>query len=348
MGESRLATARTPKDPDEDSHGLKQLGDEIAGLFVRRARKFKNASLFAKIALISIGSAISAIAQFTEFGEDGPTGWQAAGIGASIVVAVGGIFVWLTEEDGPEELSTAHKAVERAREALTGYEAFYEVADENDRLVYLIQAIYLMRNVLEAASVSHLDEDALGRTLLQACDRSLPISMNFQQSDQWTIGVYKAVPTQGDRRELRCIATKRAFEADPKSARSWKEGTGIAGVSFSIQEEVIIPDLQAEGISSVFGAAGNERRKYDAERYRSMIAVPIMVDGDNVPWGIVSATNDRVNHFSAEQANGLSTLEGARALAGMMALGVAITRNHIGETPATEASNERDSLQNGK
>ena len=79
-----------------------------------------------------------------------------------------------------------------------------------------------------------------------------------------------------------------------------------------------------------------------------MIAVPIMVDGDNVPWGIVSATNDRVNHFSAEQANGLSTLEGARALAGMMALGVAITRNHIGETPATEASNERDSLQNGK
>lgn len=314
---------------DQDRTKLQQSAKEVTDLFLARASKFKNASLFAKIALISVGSAISAIAQFAEFGPKGPTGWQLAGIAASIIVAVGGIFVWITEEDAPKELTVAHRALEAAREALQGYDDVYAIIEENDRLVYLIQAYRLMRFVLETISVTKVSEANLAATILQACDRSLPIAMGFQQVDQWTLGIYKAEPIGADRRELVCVATKRAFECDIKSARRWREGTGIAGVSFSIQDEVVIPDLQSEGVSAVFGAAGNERRDYDAERYRSMVAVPIKVDGDAEPWGVVCATIDKVGHFSAEQGNGLSSLEGARALADMTALGVAICRNHV-------------------
>lgn len=311
---------------------LKSLGDDLGEIFVERAAKFKRASLFAKIGLISIGSAIAAIAQFAQFPATGPTAWQIAGIGASVIVAVGGIFVWLTEDDAPRELSTARKAVEKAREALVGYEELYEIVGENDRLVYLIQAIYLMRSVIEQAAGTSLSEEKMAQLVLEACDRSLPIAMGFQQADQWTLGVYQARPLEGTRRELVCVATKRAIGCDPGVARKWKEGTGIAGVSFSVRDEVVIPDLQAEGISSVFGSAANEVRDYDTERYRSMVAVPILVGKDEEPWGVVAATNDQVAHFSATQGNGLSNSEGARTLANMVALGVAICRIALNKT----------------
>jgi hypothetical protein len=319
---------RTEPDPESEEVRvrLKKLADELGEVFVERAAKFKRASLFAKIAFISIGSAVAAIAQLAQFPSTGPTAWQIAGIGASVIVAVGGIFVWITEDDAPRELSMARKAVEKAREALVGYQELYEIASENDRLVYLIQAIYLMRSVIEQAAGSSTTETRMAHLVLEACDRSLPIAMGFQQADQWTLGVYEARPLDGTRRELVCVATKRAIGCDPTTARKWKEGTGIAGVSYSVRDEVIIPDLQAEGISSVFGTATNEVRDYDTERYRSMVAVPIMVGKDVEPWGVVAATNDRVAHFSTSQRNGLSNVEGARALANMIALGAAVCR----------------------
>lgn len=176
---------------EEPREKLKRRADEIANLFLARAGKFRKASLFAKIALISIGSAISAVAQFAQFPATGPTAWQIAGIGASLVVAVGGVFVWLTEEDAPKELSVAHAAVEKAREALLGYEEFYKVAEENDRLVYLVQSLYLMRSVIERAAEAKMADDRMASLILDACDRSLPIAMGFQQQDQWTVASTK-------------------------------------------------------------------------------------------------------------------------------------------------------------
>jgi hypothetical protein len=214
-----------------------------------------------------------------------------------------------------------------------GYEELYEIAGENDRLVFLIQAIYLMRSVIEQAVGVSITETKMAELILEACDRSLPIAMGFQQADQWTIGVYEAEPLGDGRRELTCVATKRAIGCAPTEARKWKEGTGIAGVSFSVRDEVIIPDLQAEGIGSVFGAAANEVRDYDTERYRSMVAVPVLVGKDDEPWGVVAATNDRVAHFTVSQRDGLSNIEGARALANMVALGIAVCRTGMNNSP---------------
>jgi len=329
-----MAESETSTDETSQQHPLRKKADEIGSIFAERAEKFRNASLFAKIALISIGSALAAIAQFTQFPPQGPTGWQVAGIGASLIVAVGGIFVWITEQDAPKELSIAHSAVEKAREALAGYEELYQLTDEMDRLVYLVQATNLMRGVIERAAGAGLPEDKVAALILKACDRSLPIAMGFQQADQWTIGIYKASALQDGRHELICIASKRAIECDVSEARRWREGTGIAGVCFSINDEVVIPDLQAQGVRSVFGSAANEVRQYDTERYRSMVAVPINVGKDAQPWGVIAATNDRVDHFTATATDGLSNHEGARSLAGMVALGVAIARIEMNQSSA--------------
>jgi hypothetical protein len=69
-------------------------------------------------------------------------------------------------------------------------------------------------------------------------------------------------------------------------------------------------------------------RPYDNDRYRSMVAVPIKVDGMEKPWGVVAATNDKTAHFNPPFGSGPKPDEGARALAGMIALGIAVSRRN--------------------
>jgi hypothetical protein len=65
----------------------------------------------------------------------------------------------------------------------------------------------------------------------------------------------------------------------------------------------------------------------DRARYRSLAAIPVISGTDPAvrPWGVVVATSDRPNHFHADHMTGIRTIEGARALAGMV--GVVIRAN---------------------
>lgn len=306
---------------------LDALSKKISAAFKERAQNFRKSSLFVKIVFVAFFSAVAGVAQFLQFPSTGATFPQILGIIASMIVAVGGIFVLVTEQDASSHLALAHEALEAARDAEAKYEVIDELQYEADLLIELYQAMSVMRGAIErVAFLSSPDENDVITNLLTAAGRSLAIAMDFQQADQWTIGVYKAVPDpkEVNRSLLKCVAHKRAIECEVTDARVWKEGTGIMGVAFANGDEIIIPDLQAEGMAAVFGAAGNESRIYDNDRYRSMVAVPIKVDGLDKPWGVVTATNDRVGHFSTKVPTGVRPEEGARALAGMVALAVAV------------------------
>ncbi len=248
---------------------------------------------------------------------------------ASLIVFIGGIFVVITEQDATEQLALSQRAVEAARDAESKYEIIGEMQADAERLIELFQAMTVMRGAIEhLAGNPAKDEDEVITKLLKACDRSLAIAMDFAQYDQWTIGIYKAVPseTEAHRAVLKCVAHKRAIECDPTEARVWKEGTGIMGVAYSNGDEIIVPDLQADGMKAVFGTSANEQREYDMDRYRSMVAVPVKVEGLEKPWGVVTATTDRVGHFSPNAEPGVRPDEGARTLAGMIALAIAVMR----------------------
>jgi hypothetical protein len=297
-----------------------------------KARWFKRASLFVKIALVAIFSAVAGVAQFAQFPAAGPTAWQIIGITASSVVAIGAVFVVLTDQDASVEMALAAKALEEARAARTEYEVIDELEADRERLIELFQSVNLMRGVIEQAThLTTIDEDGLVKSVLTACQRSLAIAMDFSQSDQWTIAVYKAIPDPDEvgKTVLKCTAHKRAIECDIANARLWKEGTGIMGVAFSSGDEIVVPDLQADGTRAVFSTSANETRGYDNQRYRSMVAVPILVVGLQKPWGVVTATSDRVGHFKPDAQDGLRNDEGARALAAMIALAVAVQRNSL-------------------
>jgi hypothetical protein len=291
-----------------------------------------------KVGLIAIGSAAISIATFLDFPKTGPTNAQILGILAAIIVAVGAVFVIVTEEDAPKNLALAQEAVERARDLEARFEVVGELSGSIDRLISLYQAQSVMRGVIERlASAPDGSEDAVITAMLKACERLLPIAMDFAQADVWTIGVYKAVPSaEHGKVDLKCIAHKRAIDCSLDKARVWREGTGIAGVAYSNGREVIIPDLLAEGMKAVFGSPANEARDYDVERYRSMVAMPIDVYGLEKPWGVVTATSDNPGHFSAQERHGVKPEEGARALANMAALAVAVIRGK----PATKKESD--------
>lgn len=164
------------------------------------------------------------------------------------------------------------------------------------------------------------------QTFLKLTDRLLPVALGFAQADQWTICVYRAVPNHGGRDKLVCTAHNRAIMCDIAEARVWEEGVGVAGISFANRQEVIVPNMHAAGLGSVFNIAAGARG-YDAERYRSMAVVPVKVDGQQKPWGVVIATNDRFDHFTLDKDVGLQTAEAVRAVAGMVALAVAVCKN---------------------
>ena len=311
-------------------HNLSQLSNSLTDNFLKQARRFGRASLFVKVVLVSIFSLIAAIAQFAQFPDAGPEPWQIAGIGASLIVAIGGIFVIITEQDATEQLALAQKATEAAREAVSGYAIIDQLEADTGRLVELFQAMNVMRGAVEhLTTMKGADEDAAIARILKASERSLAIALDFAQYDQWTIGIYKAVPcpNEANRALLKCVAHKRAIDCATDEARVWKEGTGIMGVAYSNGDEIIVPDLQADGMRAVFGTSANEARDYDGDRYRSMVAVPVKVEGMDKPWGVVTATNDRVGHFSTDAGAGVRPDEGVRVLAGMIALAVAVIRN---------------------
>lgn len=299
------------------------LATQISNRFIARARQFRNMSRFVKIAFVALASALVSFAQFMEWPATGPTLWQVVGIAGSIIVAAGAIFVVFTEDDAGVDLALAREGLERVRLAEQLFEEIEGRDATLERTIELYSAMLQMRAVVEHIAAAPVAADAGMRALMDAAGRSLSIAAGFAQSDQWTITVYHAVIDPATARaELVCVAHRRAIECDISQARRWPEGIGTAGICYSNRRELIVPDLHQNGVGTMFNT-GDRARDYDAERYRSVVAIPIATDG-GAPWGVVAASNDRPYHFRADEIAGVKTVEAVRALAAMAALVVAV------------------------
>lgn len=306
---------------------LKEHSDRLVTAIGRRLRRAQLTSRFVRFVLVIAAAAIAGMAQFAEFPSTGATSWQIAGIAATCVVAIGAIWSAIVDDDASEELRIAHRAVEHARDVEERNSYLDTLDNEFTKMVGLYQVMDLSRGAIERGiNIAGLADVDLIARMMEACRRSVPIAMGFAQADIWTVCAYRAEPGENGKTMLRCIAQVRAIECSIEEARSWEAGTGIAGSCYANLDEVIVPDLQTPGLRAVFGSAANVAKTDDALRYRSMAAVPILVDGADHPWGVISATNDKVDHFAPEQSFGIQAVEVVRALAAMAALAIACRR----------------------
>ena len=286
----------------------------------------QRASKFVRSVLVAGGALAAGIAQFCTWPLGGkPDAAQLVGIIATGIVFIGGLFILLTEQDAATAIKTADEALAKAEdlaaEAAT-IEAFF---DANDRLSATFQAALSLRSAFEQAlNPTPADVDMLITTAFDTVKRQLAVAAGFRQSDRWIIGVYRSeLDTVTGRDQLRCLVHDRAIPCQVGQARSWPEGVGIAGIAYTNRREVVIPDLRAEGMQAIFGPQGFSN-PFDADRYISMVSVPILVAGRSKPWGVVNATNDQADHFSADGRAGFKNDEPIRMLAAFCALAVAM------------------------
>lgn len=305
---------------------LAHLQNQISDAFKARGAKLHLSGKLLKAFVVAGGAFVAGVAQFVSW-EPGksPTSAEVVGICATVVVLIGAILTLINDDDAGTHLALAHKAIEEARQAKAQTLGIGAFLSDLDRMVELYQAVGIMRSVLEQASLGSVgDEDAIIRSILKVAGRSLAIAAGFKQTDQWTLCAYRAHPsTDPSKRELRCVDHLRAIECDVGAARRWPEGIGVAGICLSNAREIIVDDLSADSLRSVFQPTGMVQA-HDDDRYRSMIAAPILVQGVPGAWGVICATNDQVGHFNHNDDHGLKHEEAIRALAGFVALAVAL------------------------
>jgi hypothetical protein len=272
---------------------LKQLADRVAIGFKKQAQAQHRASLFVKIALITLGAAVSAVGLAVDLARANGewTFWTISGIAGAALVAIGGVFVLITERDISETLDAAREAIEKAREFEEEKNDFEGninwLSNEVRRGLELYNSMDVMRGFIEQSlDVPGASVASIMQNCLNGAQSSLHVAFDFAVGDTWTICIYEAqTSAESGKVILRCVAHDRTIQCRLEEARVWQEGNGVVGVAYSNAREIIIPDMYAPELGTTFDLKENARA-HDRARYHSMVAVPIMVGSDRIPWGV--------------------------------------------------------------
>jgi len=324
------------KDVDGKSPSLRE--NLNSTILSRLQRVWLGTKLFRAI-FFAGAAAVAGVCQYTTWPTNQPPNTsQVIGISATVVVFLAAALAVFIDQDATNEIAIAQRAVHRAEDLRERLEDTLRVWPNVERMVALHQAISLFRDHIESACVAMVgDESNLLSSMLTLGKRQLPSAAGFSYADQWTICLYRAEQIKGDCRfELKLIEHVRAIDCAKDEARVWPEGRGVAGIAFSNSSEVLIEDLTSEAARAVFKPSGMERT-YDDDRYRSMVAIPILVQGNDKPWGMVTATSSNVGHFNHDPEDGLKPVEAMRALSRYAALAVAVveSRRRASQPPPT-------------
>src|SRR6202051_3307753 len=306
---------------------LKELAGKVANGSRKQTQAQHRASLFVKIALITLGATASAVGLAVDLAtaNDEWSFWTMGGIAGAVLVAIGGVYVLITERDVSQTLDDAREAVEKAREfeqEKNDFEANISWLNrEVRRGLELYNSMAVMRSFIEQSlGLPDVSVGSIMQNCLTGAQSSLHVAFDFAIGDTWTICIYEA---QNDKESgkviLRCVAHDRTIHCSIDEARVWQEGNGVVGVAYSNARQIIVPDMYAPELGTTFDLADNSRA-HDKARYHSMAAVPVMVGGGKISWGVVAATSDRADHFNDEPVDGVATSEPVRAIAAMVAL----------------------------
>lgn len=307
--------------------------EEVSDLLSRRVSSVAK-SLRSTRSWLSIGGSLIAViaAAFIGLSSWPPTSWQTLVMVGAIVgagLAALGSFLELTSREDPTE------AIDQARRQLVAAESFERLAAERqsklrdyDKAVTQLKSLYLMilscRGTIEQA-MSHREfsaTDLIDRCLTD-CKHDFRIALGVKTEDYWTICVYRTeTSAKYDRPYLKCFAHQRSVDCELEHAREWPLGSGIGGVALAQNREMFVPDTLSSEVGSAYELVRGQKKPEDDEKYRSMVAVPISVGEESLPWGIIIVTSSAPRHFGSTAMIGLPPEEAVRAFAGIVALAV--------------------------
>ena len=308
---------------------LKTVSRNLTALLGEQAAALEKIGFWAK-ALNAFGAAVVAVATFQD--------WKPVGEAAALFLIITSIVIAIADRSNSKALTRAQEAVETAvdlqAEAETAIRKFRETEELYsagiERISQFQAARDLVRAILEDVTLSKsaLDEVVVIDLMLKQAARSLFIALGFKLNEFYTICVYQRVKDEHTGNiELVCRAHIRAIECDISLARRWKLGIGAAGVALARGDEVVIPDLKAKDLGTLYNLT--DKKREDDSRYGSIVAEPIGVDGNKELWGILVATSSVPYHFSVEDR---SYVDITQSLAGMIGLAIKIVRCKAGSS----------------
>lgn len=257
---------------------LKELGARVASAFEQQAQVQHRASLFVKIALITVGAAVSAVGLAIDLAKANGewSFWTISGIAGAVLVAIGAVYVLITERDVSEALDAAREAIEKAREFEQEKNDFEGNIDwlsrEVRRGLELYNSMTVMRSFIEQSlGLPDASVGGIMQNCLNGAQSSLHVAFDFTVGDTWTICIYEAQNDQESGKVvLRCVAHDRTIQCRLEEARTWEEGQGVAGLAYSRAKPIIVADMCAPELGNIFVTPN--ALNYDVERYRSMAA----------------------------------------------------------------------------
>lgn len=307
---------------------LRADASRIAGRVHERISRLETGQHMIKVGMILCGGTAATAAQFMAEPAAGAVPWKPIlGIGGAFLALVGGVLVAFVDRDAPTAFEEARKAVERAQTFLVQRDQIVtevnKLRRQFQRERQLIAVSSALREMIEQSLARRMGlRETLSR-MLDVAVRPITAATSFEAGDRWTFAVFKLEGS--DAPVLRRIAGLRADRSEEgKNGREWLPSEGYVGATFTRSLEMILPEAQAPAVLSVLNVPADKRSDSDSDRYRSVAAVPVRVDGLKQPWGVVIATTDRQNHFDATPGSeGWSRAEAVRLFAGMVALAAA-------------------------
>lgn len=311
---------------NRDDSSLATLANSIGDLFASDAKARTLATRYTRGGLVIIGGLGAGIAQFLDTPEQGVAWNIVIGfIGASFAF-IGGLWSLMAEQTAPEALEAARRALDEAkRHEASRMADVYELESLTDDwrwLSELYSAAGVLREAVENLIASDEFSDADLQRLLDGIGRQLHGLLGYGGGEYWTIAIFR-YSAEGTRPgELRCEAHQRSDRSDEsRERRSWLPGEGIAGHSYQANREIVVHDVRDAQNAGWVHVPPHKRKPDDAERYRSMAAVPIRVSGVDHLWGVVVATSDQPGRFTIDSEGSVSpSVEPLRLFAGMVAL----------------------------
>lgn len=305
-------------------------GDPIVEAIAGKARTLRVATIIQRGAFVVVAGGIATIAQFLDWKDGSPSSSQIVGIAASLVALLCGAILLFVEQDAGEHLALAYREQAKAKETerkLNDVLLRLDRQDASEREIEIMTqffvAIDVMRNLIAtSATTTGIDDDALAQSFMKRSGRQLGIAADFALTDCWTICIYRPF-TDAGKVVLKCVADNRALPCDPEHARSWPIDKGVLGMTWTSGRPTKIPNMQAPEMKALI-ESGTVANASDDDRYRSMVAFPVMVPGEAQPWGVVSATNDRADHFNHDDQVGLKSDEPIRMLADFLGIALSV------------------------
>jgi hypothetical protein len=312
--------------------------------YIALGRRWSRSASMAKY-LIILFAAVSGCAQFSHLYSNGqPDLANWIGMVASVMGLVAGVLILEAEPDNASILANARRAIDEAEkaqqeadrlkqgtkeEAARQQEVLRHTEANVERLIHLFTAVDAMHSLIEQMVIHGQGSDEIEniRRMMETAERSIVLAHSFETRQEYTVCVFRAEPDQkSGKTVLQLKAHARAIKCDLDKARSWREGVGVAGAAYSRGNEIVVADLEAPQLRTLYRLP--ETRPDDVTRYRSIIAVPVWTDGESPndgtpPWGVITATTDQPDHFRYEDRR---NSDATRALASMVGFAVKMSK----------------------